>query len=440
MARDRGDDADFMTDLRAAVIRGPRIWSSLLIFAILGFFTVVGWWTSVATIPTVARGEGKVIPSSQNQTVQHFEGGILAKILVREGQIVKRGDILLRVDDIQFKSRYREDHAKYLGLLAASDRLRAEARGGAPRYSREVLESGAKLARSENELYRARTAELKHAVAVLERQVEQRRQELVEIEVRIAQLDRSLVLAREELSITQPMVEAGVTARIELVRLQRGINDIAGTLETARQSMPRARAALRESEGRIEERRATARAEALAALNDITIQLAVLKESLASMKDRVRRTDVRSPVDGTVKQLKINTVGGVIQPGMDLIEIVPSEDNLLIEAHIRPADIGFLRPDQDATVKITAYDYTEHGSLDATLVDISPDAIVDEQGESYFQVRVRTDRNYLGKEDDPKRIIPGMVAQVDILTGDRTVLDYMMKPILRARERAFRER
>lgn len=440
MARRRTDDAEFMTDLRAAVVSGPRIWSSLLLFVILGFVVVAGWWTSQAKVPMVARGEGQVIPSSQNQMVQHFEGGILAGILVKEGQIVKRGDILLRVDDIQFKARYREDYARYLGLLAARDRLRAEARGTEPRYSPEVLKNDAKLAQSETALYKARMAELRHSITVLERQADQRQQELVELASRIGQFGRSLALAREELDITKPLVEAGVTARIELIRLERGINDIEGTLETARQSVPRAQAALREIQGRIEERRAVARSQALAELSETDVKLAVLDESLASMKDRVRRTDVRSPVDGTVQQLKINTIGGVIRPGMDLVEIVPLEDNLLIEARIRPADIGFLHPDQEAKVKITAYDYAVYGSLDATLEEISPDAIVDEQGESYFQVRVRTDKNYLGEEADPKRIIPGMVAQVDILTGERTVLEYMLKPILRARERALRER
>ncbi|MEE8545326.1 MAG: HlyD family type I secretion periplasmic adaptor subunit, partial [Alphaproteobacteria bacterium] len=170
------------------------------------------------------------------------------------------------------------------------------------------------------------------------------------------------------------------------------------------------------------------------------IKLNALTEVLTSMRDRVQRTDVRSPVDGTIKQLYVNTVGGVIRPGMDLVEIVPAEDNLLVEARIRPADIGFLHPDQEATVKITAYDYAIFGALDARLEQISADSIVDEKGESYFQVRVRTDKNYLGDEDDPKKIIPGMVAQVDIMTGDRTVLDYLLKPILRARGMAFTER
>lgn len=440
MAKSHIEDLDYMSDLRAAIVRGPRLSTSLLLFAIVGFIAAAAYWTSQATIPVIARGEGRVIPSSQIQVVQHLEGGILAEILVREGQVVKAGQTLLKVNDIQFESKFSEDYAKYLGLSAARDRLEAEVSGKKPSYSKEVLEGDPRLAESENALYRARRSELGQSVAVLQQLVQQREQELVEIGARITQLDRSLQLAEEELAITEPMVAQGVTSRIELIRIERGVNDIRGTLDAARKSIPRARAAQREAEGRIREKRASYRAQALGQLNDTKVRLNVLGESLTSMRDRVQRTDVRSPVDGTIKQLKINTVGGVIRPGMDLVEIVPAEDNLLIEARIRPADVGFLHPDQEVTVKITAYDYAIFGSLDGRLEQISADSIVDEKGESFFEVRVRTDKNYLGDEDNPKKIIPGMVAQVDIMTGDRTVLDYLLKPILRARGMAFTER
>lgn len=440
MAKSHIEDIDYMSDLRAAIVRGPRFSTSLLLFAIVGFIAAAAYWTSQATIPVIARGEGRVIPSGQIQVVQHLEGGIVAEILVREGQFVKQGETLLRVNDVQFESKFSEDYAQYLGLLSARDRLEAEVSGKRPVYSKEVLENGPEIAAAENALYKARRNELGQSVAVLQRQVEQREQELIEISARITQLGRSLQLAEEELAITAPMVEQGVTSRIELIRIERGVNDLRGTLDATEKSVPRARSARREAEGRIHEKRATYRAQALAQLNETKIKLNALAQVLTSMRDRVQRTDVRSPVDGTVKQLNINTVGGVIRPGMDLVEIVPAEDNLLVEARIRPADIGFLHPDQEATVKITAYDYAIFGALDARLEQISADSIVDEKGESYFQVRVRTDKNYLGDEDDPKKIIPGMVAQVDIMTGDRTVLDYLLKPILRARGMAFTER
>ncbi len=440
MAKSQVDDTDFMSDLRAAIVRGPRFSTSLLLFGILGFVAAAVYWTSQATIPMVASGEGQVIPSSQIQVVQHLEGGIVSEILVSEGQFVKRGDTLLRVNDVQFESKFSEDYAQYLGLLSARDRLEAEVSGKRPVYSKEVLEKGPEIAVAENALYKARRNELGQSVAVLQRQVEQREQELIEIRARITQLGRSLQLAEEELAITAPMVAQGVTSRIELIRVERSVNDLRGTLDATEKSMPRARAALREAEGRIHEKRATYRTQALALLNETKIKLNALGEVLTSMRDRVQRTDVRSPVDGTIKQLHVNTVGGVIRPGMDLVEIVPAEDNLLVEARIRPSDIAFIHPEQEARVKITAYDYAVYGSLKAELVRISADTIVDEDGESYFEIQVRTDQNYLGDEENPLPIIPGMVAQVDILTGDRTVLQYLLKPILRARQKAFRER
>lgn len=440
MAKSQVDDTDFMSDLRAAIVRGPRFSTSLLLFGILGFLAAAVYWTSQATIPMVASGEGQVIPSSQIQVVQHLEGGIVSEILVSEGQFVKRGETLLKVNDVQFESKFSEDYAQYLGLLSARGRLEAEVSGKRPVYSKEVLENGPEIAVAENALYKARRAELGQSVAVLQRQVEQREQELVEIRARITQLSRSLQLAEEELSITEPMVAQGVTSRIELIRVERSVNDLRGTLDATEKSMPRARSALREAEGRIHEKRATYRTQALALLNETKIKLNALGEVLTSMRDRVQRTDVRSPVDGTIKQLYVNTVGGVIRPGMDLVEIVPAEDKLLVEARIRPSDIAFIHPKQEARVKITAYDYAVYGSLKAELVRISADTIVDENGESYFEIQVRTDQNYLGDEENPLPIIPGMVAQVDILTGDRTVLQYLLKPILRARQKAFRER
>lgn len=436
----RTDDTEFMTDLRAAVVRGPRVSASVLLLAIIGFLLAAVYWSSQAKLPLVTRGEGRVIPSSQVQIVEDLEGGIVKEILIREGDIVEQGQVLLRKDEIQFGSQLREEHAKYLAIQATVDRLTAEVNGRKPKYSKLVMDKNPKLAERENSLYRARREELQASVRVLERQQEQRRQELVEIAARIAQLERSLALAMEELAITKPMVEQGVMSRIELLRIERGVSDIEGTLTAARESVPRAQAASREAEQRIRERRANFRSQARAELNDTQVRLTVIKESLASMSDRVKRTQIRSPVDGTVKQLNINTIGGVIRPGMAVAEIVPLDDTLLVEARIRPADVGFLYPNQEAKVRITAYNSSDYGSLDARLEDISPDTIVDEKGESYFQVRVRTDRNYLESRQGPLEIKPGMVAQVDIRTGERTVLEYILKPILRVRESALRER
>jgi adhesin transport system membrane fusion protein len=438
MAR-RHRDSEFSADLRTAARRGPRTSANILLFVVAGFFAAAILWASRATVDEVTTGQGRIIPSGEVQIVQNLEGGLVAEILVREGDVVQLDQILVRIDDTGFASSYRENRARYLALLATVARLSAEVDGGRPSFPPELNERPETVA-DERALFAARRAELDSSLAVLNLQTDQRRQELVEIANRVARLGESLALAKQELDIIKPMVERGVTSRIELLRLQREVTDLEREREAAQLSIPRSRSALAETQRRIEEKIAGARSLAQAELSQARVRLDVLKEALAAVEDRVVRTEVRSPVYGTVKQVLVNTIGGVITPGMDLVEIVPLEDNLLVEAKIRPADIAFLHPGQRAKVKITAYDFATYGALDGTLEQISVDAIVDDQQQSFFRIRVRTERSFLGDADAPLPIIPGMVAQVDILTGKRTVLDYLLKPIKRTRERALRER
>lgn len=441
MARVKLEDAEFMSDLRSAVMRGPRVSASILFLSIVAFFVGAVFWASVATLDEVTTGEGRVIPSSQIQVLQNLEGGILAKIHVREGEIVEQSQVLLTIDDTQAASKYREDRARVLALRASVARLRAEQNGQPPEFPDEVVAERPDLVETELAVYGARTNELRSGIEVYRRQIEQRKQELVELDSRIGQLADNLALGHEELSILAPLVEQGVSARIELIRLQRQVNDIEGDLMAARQSVPRARSALNEVRRRVEERRAAYLSEVASALAAARGELASVSEVMASAQDRVRRTEVRSPVQGTVIKLYINTIGGVIRPGEDLLEIVPLEDNLLVEAQIRPADIAFLHPGQAAKVKITAYDFAIYGGIDAELEQISADTILNEEGERFYQIRVRTNRNFMvDREGNSLPIIPGMVAEVDILTGKKTVLQYLMKPILRAGGRAMRER
>jgi adhesin transport system membrane fusion protein len=430
-----------MSDLRSAVMRGPRVSASILFLSIVAFFVGAVFWASVATLDEVTTGEGRVIPSSQIQVLQNLEGGILAKIHVREGEIVEQSQVLLTIDDTQAASKYREDRARVLALRASVARLRAEQEGKPPEFPDEVVAERPDLVETELAVYGARTNELRSAIEVYRRQIEQRQQELVELDSRIGQLTENLALGHEELGILAPLVEQGVSARIELIRLQRQVNDIEGDLKAARQSVPRARSALNEVRRRVEERRAAYLSEVATTLAAARGELASVSEVMASAQDRVRRTEVRSPVQGTVIKLYINTIGGVIRPGEDLLEIVPLEDNLLVEAQIRPADIAFLRPGQAAQVKITAYDFAIYGGIDAELEQISADTILNEDGERFYQIRVRTNRNFMvDRKGVSLPIIPGMVAEVDILTGKKTVLQYLMKPILRAGGRAMRER
>ena len=436
------EDADFMPAVHAATRSGARPTAYLLLFIIALFFVVFLSWANVATLDEVTRGDGTVIPSSQIQVVQNLEGGIVAGISVREGEVVDKDQILIRIDQTQAAAGYRESRAKYLSLLAAVARLKAEVDGTEVAFPGEVLDDVPHVAADELSLFASRRSGLKTDLSILRRQEDQRRQELVELRGRLVRLKESYQLVSEELKIIEPLVADGVVSKVELLRLRREANNIKGDREATRLAIPRASSARREATQRIEERKISLRTESLQELNQRSAELAVVAETIASGKDRAFRADVRSPVHGTVKQILVTTVGGVIRPGQELVEIVPLEDTLLIEARIRPADIAFLRPGQDATVKITAYDFSIYGGLKAKVEHISADTIEDEQqkGETFYRIRLRTDRAYLGTEQDPLPIIPGMTASVDILTGEKTVLDYLLKPVLKVRERALRER
>jgi membrane fusion protein, adhesin transport system len=436
----RKADADFIVGRAGAKLMGPRGFTHLLLLIIVAFFVLFFTWASWAKLDEVTRGEGKVIPSSQVQVVQNLEGGIVAAIDVHEGNVVDQGQVLLRIDNVRAASDLRENHKRYLALVGALARLRAEVDQTPIAFPPEVLADAPEVATNERALYDARQADLQSELAILRSQAEQREQELTELRTRIDQLTRSHALAQQELDITAPLAANRVISKIDYLRLQRQINDLTGELDAARLSVPRVEAAVRESHRRIEERQLNFRSEAQRELATDQPQATALAEVITAAADRVKRTDVRSPVRGTIKRLLVTTVGGVIQPGQNLVEIVPLDDSLLIEAKVRPADIGFLHPGQSALVKVTAYDFSIYGGLKGVVEDISADTITDERGESFYRVRVRTHDNALEKAGEPLPITPGMTAQIDILTGQKTVMDYLLKPILKAKERALRER
>lgn len=436
------DDQLFMSSLRDAVSRRPSVTAHLLLLAILGFLVWAVIWASWAELDQVSSGQGKVIPSRQVQVVQNLEGGILSEILVRAGERVTEGQVIMQLDNTQFLSDFMENQVKHYGLQAVIARLRAELSGGVPVFPKEIAQQLPRVVATEHELFESRARELESAVGKLEEAINQRRRELQETQAKIDQLERSIVLAREEIGILKPLVDRGINAPVELIRLRREENQYVGELEAIRHSMERIGAAIAESEQGIAEVRAQFRSRALQELNEAQVNAESLEQLLSSRSDRVSRTIVRSPVSGTVKQVLVNTLGGVVQPGEDLIEIVPAEDALLVEAQIKPSDIAFLRPGLPARVKITAYDYTVYGVLEAELEHISADSILDEKtGESHYLVRVRTleteMRDGAGAE---LPIIPGMTASVDVLTGKHTVMEYLLKPVLKVFNSALHER
>ncbi|TQV85272.1 HlyD family type I secretion periplasmic adaptor subunit [Exilibacterium tricleocarpae] len=428
-----------MSSAAAAVLQQSPRGGQQLLWAIAGFFLIAIVWAAWAEVDEFTRGEGKVIPSSYLQVIQNLEGGIVAELYVREGQTVQRDQPLLRIDDTRFASSLREAGVTLDQLRAKVARLRAEAEGDT--FTSESLpDISQSVAAQELALFESRRREMRSANQVLVEQVSQRRQELSELRAKQNQLQRSFDLLNSELVMTRPLAKEGAISQVELLRLERQLNDMAGELEGAKLAIPRAESSLQEARQKLSNAESAFRSEAYQELNEATAELSRLSETSGALEDRVDRTLVRSPVAGTVKQLFVKTIGGVIQPGMDIVEIVPSEDSLLIEAKIRPADIAFLHPQQRAMVKFTAYDFSIHGGLEGEVVHISPDTIVDENSESFYLVKVQTERGYLGPASAPLPIIPGMTAGVDILTGKKTVLDYLLKPVLKTKQLALRER
>ncbi len=440
--RYRAEDQNFLNDVNAANLYEVPVQGHLILWLTVAFVAIALIWAGFAPIDEVTRGQGKTIPSSQVQVVQNLEGGIVSDLLVQEGQLVEKDQVLLQLDEVRFASSFKETKLKYYELLAATARLNAEINGTPLQIPAEVAKHAPQIAENARQLLLSRQNELKSNSDILAEQVRQKEQEIVELQSKSEQLARSYHLLQDEVKMSEPLVADGAMSQVELLRLQRAANDLKGDLNSANLAIPRLRSSLDEARNKLAEIKIRYRTEALKELNEVKAELDRTSESAVALEDRVSRTRVLSPVKGTVKRIKVATVGGVIQPGMDLLEIVPVEDQLLIEARIRPADIAFLHPGQPAVVKLSAYDFSIYGGLDATLEHISADSIPGERKdeESYYLIRLRTARNYLEKNGQRLDIIAGMTAEVDILTGKKTVLDYLLKPILKARDRAFRER
>lgn len=431
-------DGDFDANADWAIAEQTPQGARIVIWLSVAAVAILLLWSAFAVLDEVTRGEGKVIPSRQIQILQSMDGGIVSEILAREGQTVKAGDLLLKVDPTRMVSSLRENQSQYLALLAKGARLRALAEGSRFVPPDEVVKQAPEIVEQERTLYESRRAELDATIGVARQQSTQRAQELVSVRARREQASQSYTLTARELEMTRPLVRTGAVSDVELLRLERDVARYRGERDSANSDIPRLESAVAEANRKIQEVELTFRNAARSELSEVNAKLSALSEGSAALEDRVKQTEIRSPVNGTVKQLKVNTVGGVVQPGKDVIELVPSDDALLLEAKVLPRDIAFLRPGQKALVKFTAYDFAVYGGLEATLEQIGADSVVDDKGNAYFVVRVRTLSNTIGPQKLP--IIPGMVAEVDILTGKKTVLSYLLKPILRAQAKALTER
>jgi adhesin transport system membrane fusion protein len=436
----RWNDADFALDVDAAYIQGVTPRSKMLLFLIVLFFAVAIGWANYAMLDEVTHAEGKVIPSSQVQIIQNLEGGIIKEISIKDGDMVEIDEIMMRIDDTGLSSSYGELETKKASLRVEIERLNSEADGKPLTFSPDLMAEHQLIVLDQRNLFQARQDELQSQLNILRQQVDQRKQEKVELQAKLKQSRRTLSLAQEELKIKTPLAKKGIVPKVEFLAIKREVNDLRGQVEASQLALPRADASIAEANRRIEEKLHNFKSLALRELTMKRGELDVIEESLRGAKDKVVRTDVRSPIRGVVKAVHKTTVGGVVKPGEDLIEIVPLDDTLLVEARIRPADIAFLRPDQQAMVKLTAYDFSIYGGLPGQLEQISADTIRDEQGEEFYKILVRTDKNHLVRGTETLPIMPGMVASVDVLTGRKTVMNYLLKPIFKAQQRALTER
>jgi adhesin transport system membrane fusion protein len=394
-------------------------------------------WAALAQVDEVTRGDARVISSRQLQVVQSLDGGVVVEILVREGQVVEAGQLLLRVDETRATSGLRESAAQGVALSARTARLRALAEGKAFQPPPATTDAEKRTIEEERRLYDARLSELSTQLSINRQQLSQRQQELNEMQARRTAAQRGLELAQQELAQTRPLLATGAVSQVDVLRLERDVTKNRGDAEQATAQIARVQAAISESERKAQETELVFRSEARRDLAEAMGKLNALNEGAVALADRVSKAQVKSPVRGRVQRLLANTVGGVVQPGKDIVEIVPLDDTLVLEARVAPKDIAFIVPGQAATVKFTAYDFSIYGGLDANVENISPDTVVDERGNAFYLVRVRTKQAGF---NDKLPIIPGMTAEVDVLTGKKSVLSYLLKPVLKVQAYALRER
>ena len=433
-------DYEFMHSLSAAVLEvAPTRLRFVLYFWVVAIFMFLTW-ANFALIDEIARGDGEIIPSGENQMIQNLEGGIVQEILVHEGQEVKKGQILIKIDNQKSQSSFSSNAIKADALETKIVRLNAEANGQKFIVSDELKKRLPEFVENEKSLYQTNKQQLNSKLNALKERLSQKKSELSEAQNQLEYLKASSDFISKEVKMTKPMVAKGVRSKIDFLKLKREANEIISKYDATKKSIPRLKSAIKEVQSTIKEATLIFQSEAKVKMNEAIAELRGLRATSTALQDQVSRTVVRSPMNGIVQKLFIHTVGGVIKPGENIMEIVPSDQTLLVEVKIKPSDIAFIYFGQKAIVKFSAYDFAIYGGLDGEVVLISADTIKDEKDNVFYTVRIKTNQNYLGDETKPLKIIPGMTVSVDIITGQKSVLDYILKPILKTKQYTFTER
>ena len=429
-------------DSLARDMQGRESWrSSLLLGVIVLFFLSAGVWAARTEIDDVTRAEGRIVPSSDIQIIQATEPGILQALHVAEGDIVEQGDILMELDGIQLASQLDQEQQRAYGLMARITRLQAEIDRAPLEFPPTLIAQAPAVVRSETALYHARQDELAAEIEILERQRGQRQEQYAEAVADLDAARETLEILAEERAMMEPLVQRRVEPETTLLELRRRESDWRGREIRARAGQARMQGALDEIDDQIRALRARQRSAALSDLALSTAELAALEPSLPALRDRADRAAIRAPLRGVVNRIHRTTLGALARPGEDLIEIVPLDDTLLVEAYVRPADIAFVYPGQPVKVKVTAYDFARYGSLNGEITRIGANAVTrsERETEEFFIVQVRTVGGFLDADGVVVEVMPGMVAEVDMLAGRKTVLGYLTTPVARVKDRAFRE-
>lgn len=440
ISHDKQQDLEFMSSLSQAALEKPTRRSQLVVWVVLLVMIWLVAWANYAELDKIVRGQGKVVPSTKVQVIQNLEGGIVEDIFFQSGDKVRKGDVLIKLDNTQFASSFGESKIRATQLRARAQRLHAEAFNKPLTRTKDLEDPIMQtLFDREYQLYESRQKQLLTTHAILDAQIEQHKIELTEAYSQETQLKRSHRLLSREINMMRPLVRQGIASEVDLLKLQREENDALTKLKSTQNSIPRLKSIIAEAKNKRKQAEEEFMNQAHEELNDVLAEISQIDQSNTALEDRVRRTAITSPVNGTIKQLLVNTIGGVVQPGSDIVEIVPDDDKLVLETKILPADIGFIYPGLKAKVKFTAYDFAIYGGLDGIVTRISADTITDEEGNSFYIARIQTDKNHLGNKAQPLFLLPGMTASVDIVVGKHTVLDYILKPIIKAKELALRE-
>jgi adhesin transport system membrane fusion protein len=428
---------DWVVDAQWEKMQQEPASARLLLYLICLAFVCLVLWSAFADLDEVARGEGRVIPSNKLQLIQSYDGGMVETINVREGQIVNVGDVLIKIDPTRFISSFRENQSKVESLSAKVARLQALTQKKELVFTDNIIKNAPKSVKHERSLYLSNRQELEQQVAIHKRQLEQRQQDHIEAKAALQQHTSALRLTNRELKVTRPLLRTGAISDIDIIRLERQIVDLNGEINRTKAVINRSVSAINEAKNKVTEVELAMINRWSNELSEALLRLESIKETESGLADKVTQTEIRSPVKGTVQRLLVNTVGGILQPGSDVMEIVPLDDQLVVEAKIPPKDIAFLRPGQPAMIKFSAYDFAVYGGLEAEVLHISADTITDDRENTFYLVQLKTTKNNFSKE---LTIIPGMTTQVDIITGKKTVLEYLLKPVLRATSQAMTER